>query len=96
MIVLQAWYNSLVNFSVQIPGFSLIKSLNSLIIELQCNVSSLTDQVTIWPIPFILLCLGKFNKIAKLANNCKPSVKALNTAIVLAISWLDFTSKPCM
>ena len=39
------------------------------IIELQCNVSSLTDQVTICPMPFILLCLGKFNKIAKLANN---------------------------
>ena len=34
----------------------------------------------------ILLCLGKFNKIAKLANNCRPSVNALNTAIVFAIS----------
>ena len=34
----------------------------------------------------ILLCLGKFNKIAKLANSCNPSVKALNTAIVFAIS----------
>ena len=35
---------------------------------------------------FILLCLGKFNKIAKLANNCRPSVNALNTAIVFAMS----------
>ena len=39
---------------------------------------------------------GKFNKIAKLANNCSPSVKALNTATVFAISSFEFTLKPCM
>ena len=39
------------------------------------------------------MCLGKFNKIAKLANSCRPSVKALNTAIVFAISLSDLTSK---
>ena len=63
-----------------------IKVLNNFIIELQCKVSSLTDQVTICPMPFILFCLGKFKRIAKLANSCKPSVNALKTAIVFAIS----------
>jgi ribonucleoside-diphosphate reductase beta chain len=35
-------------------------------------------------------------EIAKLANNCRPSVKALKTATVLAISSFEFTLKPCM
>ena len=37
-----------------------------------------------------LLCLGKFNRIAKLANNCSPSVNALNTATVFAMSSFEF------
>ena len=44
----------------------------------------------------ILLGLGKFNKIAKLAYNWRPSVKPLNTAIVFAISWFDSELNPCI
>ena len=33
-----------------------------------------------------MLCLGKFKRIAKLANNCSPSVKALNTAVFSAFT----------
>ena len=65
-------------------------------IELQCSVSSRTDQVTIWPMPFILLKRGKFISIANEANSCRPSVKAPNTASVLAMSALESTLKPCM
>ena len=43
--------------------------LKSLIADSVCSDSSLTDQVIIWPIPFILLNLGKLSKTAKDANN---------------------------
>jgi hypothetical protein len=48
----------------------------------QCRLSSRTDQLTIWPMPFILLKRGKFISIAKLANSCRPSVKPPNMASV--------------
>ena len=57
-------------------------------IELQCSVSSRTDHDTIWPMPFILLKRGKFISMAKEAKSCRPSVKAPNTASVLAIVGL--------
>ena len=50
----------------------------------------------IWPIPFILLKRGKFIRIANDANSCSPSVKAPNTASVIAIFSRDATSKPCI
>ena len=50
---------------------------------------------TIWPMPFILLKRGKFISIAKLANNCSPSVKPPNIASVLAISSSVSTPKFC-
>ena len=64
--------------------------------EMQCSVSSRTDQETICPIPFILLKRGKFSRMAKEANSCSPSVKAPNAAMVLAISYLLSTVKDCM
>jgi len=65
-------------------------------IELVCRLSSRTDQLTIWPMPFILFQRGKFIRIAKLANSCRPSVKAPNTASVLAMSVLVLTPNCCM
>ena len=52
----------------------------------QCRLSSRTDQLTIWPMPFILLWRGKFSSMAKLANSDMPSVKAPNMAKVRATS----------
>ena len=40
---------------------------------------------------FILLNLGKLNRIANDANNCGPSVNALQTANVVAISFFVLT-----
>ena len=59
----------------------------------QWRLSSRTDQLTIWPMPFILLKRGKFISIAKLANNCSPSVKPPNMASVLAMSSSVSTPK---
>ena len=59
----------------------------------QWRLSSRTDQLTIWPMPFILLKRGKFISMAKLANNCSPSVKPPNMASVLAISSSVSTPK---
>ncbi len=57
----------------------------------QCSDSSRTDQLTICPMPFILLKRGKFISMAKLANSCRPSVKPPNIASVLAMSSLELT-----
>ena len=65
-------------------------------IELQCSVSSRTDQVMICPMPFILLKRGKFISMANEAKSCRPSVKAPNTASVLAIAGFDSTLNSCM
>src|SRR3546814_16168351 len=54
--------------------------LNRRIAEAVCSDSSRTDQVMIWPMPFILLKRGKFSRMAKEAKSCSPSVKAPNTA----------------
>ena len=62
----------------------------------QCRLSSRTDQVTIWPMPFILLKRGKFISMAKLANSCRPSVKPPNMASVRAMSALVSTPNCCM
>ena len=58
--------------------------------------SAFTEGLQLFASFAILLNLGKFKRIAKLANNCKPSVKALNTATVFAISSFEFTLKFCM
>ena len=62
----------------------------------QCRLSSRTDQDTICPMPFILLCRGKFISMAKLANSCRPSVKAQNMARVRAMSASVSTPNCCM
>ena len=65
---------------------SFAKVWNIFIIPSQCKLSSRIDQVTICPIPFILLSLGKFINIANEANNCRPSVKPPKTAIEVNMS----------
>ena len=62
----------------------------------QCRLSSRTLQLTIWPMPFILLKRGKFISMAKLANSCSPSVKPPNMASVRAMSALVSTPNFCM
>ncbi len=62
----------------------------------QCRLSSRTLQLTICPMPFILLKRGKLSNMAKLANNCSPSVKAPNMARVRAMSAWVSTPKVCM
>ena len=54
------------------------------------------DQVTIWPMPFILPQRGKFSRIANDAKSCRPSVNAPNTASVVAISSFVVTPNCCM
>ena len=62
----------------------------------QCRLSSRTDQLTIWPIPFILLWRGKLSSMAKLANRDMPSVNAPNIASVRATSATVSTPNSCM
>ena len=62
----------------------------------QCRLSSRTDQLTIWPMPFILLWRGKLSSMAKLANSDMPSVKAPNMAKVRATSLTVPTPNVCM
>ena len=58
--------------------------------------SAFTEGLQLFASFAILLNLGKFNRIAKLANNCNPSVKALKTATVLAMSSFELTLKFCI
>ena len=78
------------------PPVSLAKAWNSLIMPSQCRLSSRTLQLTIWPMPFILLKRGKFSSMAKEANSCSPSVKAPNMASVRRMSSSESTPKVCM
>ena len=58
--------------------------------------SAFTEGLQLFASFAILLNLGKFKSIAKLANSCSPSVKAEKTAMVIAMLCFDLTSKPCM
>ena len=71
-------------------------SWNRRMMPSQCRLSSRTDQLTIWPMPFILLWRGKLSSMAKLANSDMPSVKAPNIASVRATSAQVATPKLCM
>ena len=75
---------------------SLLKAWYSLMMPSQCRLSSRTDQLTIWPMPFILFWRGKFISIAKLANSWSPSVKPPNIARVRAISSSLSTPNCCI
>src|SRR5271166_6974331 len=75
--------------SVQISGFSCTKVRNSLTIESQCRLSSRTDQVMIWPIPFIFPRFGKMKGMGQIITwsvrdeslHCDSIVKLFRTFV---------------
>src|SRR3546814_18102302 len=52
---------------------SFTNAWKSRVMPSQCRLSSRTDQLTICPMPFILLKRGKFISMAKLAKSCRPT-----------------------
>ncbi|MNR14922.1 hypothetical protein D3C85_1314220 [compost metagenome] len=78
----------------------MLKAWYSLMMPSQCRLSSRTDQLTIWPMPFILDWRGKFISMAKLANSCRPSEKPPNMASVrqmsASVSTPNWPMKSCL